>query len=106
MILCRYQTASGRVPFSEWLGKLKDLQAKAHIQMKLTRLMSGNLGDCKRLSQGVSELRIDHGPGYRVYFSRLDEITMLLLCGGDKRTQVADIERALNYLKDFRRRTE
>ncbi|WP_281172417.1 type II toxin-antitoxin system RelE/ParE family toxin [Desulfonatronum lacustre] len=72
--------------------------------MSINRLKAGNFGDCKTLRGGVSELRIDYGPGYRVYFSRVGKLIVLLLCGGDKRTQEADIQRAIDYLADFKRR--
>lgn len=73
-------------------------------RLSINRLKAGNFGDCKTLRGGVSELRIDYGPGYRVYFSRVGKLIVLLLCGGDKRTQEADIQRAIDYLADFKRR--
>jgi putative addiction module killer protein len=68
-------------------------------------LQIGNFGDCKALRDGVSELRIDWGPGYRVYFAMAGRTTVLLLCGGDKRKQAADIKRAVEYWRDYKRRT-
>jgi len=70
----------------------------------LDRLISGNLGDCKPVGGGVSELRIDIGPGYRIYYSIIGSACVLLLCGGDKRRQSADIARAIEYLNDYRAR--
>jgi putative addiction module killer protein len=79
--------------------------AVARIAIRIDRLALGNFGDCKALREGVSELRIDWGPGYRLYFGRLGRECVLLLCGGDKRKQSADIERAIDYLKDYKERT-
>ena len=87
-----------------WLESLKDLRAKAQIQARMVRVAAGNFGDCKPLRDGVQELRIDYGPGYRVYLSRQGPILVLLLCGGDKADQSRDIERAIEYLKDWKER--
>jgi putative addiction module killer protein len=80
--------------FREWRLSLKDDRARALIASRLDRLAFGNAGDVKPVGQGVSELRIDYGPGYRVYFRRSGKTIVLLLCGGDKRTQHRDIEMA------------
>jgi putative addiction module killer protein len=72
---------------------------------RIDRLSLGNFGDCKALGGGLFELRIDWGPGYRVYYALIGRACVLLLCGGDKRKQVSDIRRALEYLKDYRERT-
>jgi len=103
--LRRYQTASGRDLFGEWLEGLKDTRTKAKVLARVDRLSLGNFGDCKSLRDGVFELRIDWGPGYRVYYAMIGRTCVLLLCGGDKRKQSADIRRALEYLKDYRERT-
>ena len=87
-----------------WLEALKDLRAKAQIQARMVRVAAGNFGDCKPLRDGVQELRIDYGPGYRVYLSRQGPILVLLLCGGDKADQSRDIERAIDYLNDWKER--
>ena len=87
-----------------WLEALKDLRAKVHIQARMVRVAAGNFGDCKPLRDGVQELRIDYGPGYRVYLSRQGPILVLLLCGGDKADQSRDIERAIDYLNDWKER--
>lgn len=87
-----------------WLEALKDLRAKAKIQARMVRVAAGNFGDCKPLRDGVQELRIDHGPGYRVYLSKQGPILVLLLCGGDKTDQSRDIERAIEYLNDWKER--
>ncbi|WP_396433295.1 type II toxin-antitoxin system RelE/ParE family toxin [Limnohabitans sp.] len=83
---------------------MKDLRAKAQIQARMVRMAAGNFGDCKPLRDGVQELRIDHGPGYSVYLSRQGPILVLLLCGGDKADPSRDIERAIEYLKDWKER--
>lgn len=100
-----YQTAERRRPFQEWLLRLRDAQAAARIEARLARLAAGSFGDSKPVGEGVMELRIDWGPGYRVYFARLGQVVILLLCGGDKRTQQKDIERAKDYFDDFKART-
>jgi len=81
--------------FVEWLNSLRDQVAKAHIARRVDRLAQGNPGDVKPVGSGVSELRIDHGPGYRIYFVKRGEIVIVLLCGGDKRTQDRDIKKAI-----------
>ena len=99
-----YQFVDGRDPFKDWVSKLRDRQARARILVRVQRMAAGNFGDCKPISEGVWELRIDHGPGYRVYYARADQQLLLLLIGGDKRTQQADINIALEYWKDWNRR--
>ena len=100
-----YQTAAGRQPAREWLAGLRDLQAVNRIEARLARLAAGNFGDARPVGAGVAELRIDWGPGYRVYFARLGAVVVLLLCGGDKRTQDKDIERAKDCFDDYKART-
>jgi putative addiction module killer protein len=100
-----YVTRSGKDVFDDWLSGLPDARTKAKIATRINRLAAGNFGDCKTLSQGVSELRIDWGPGYRVYYAMIGRVCVLLLCGGDKRKQSSDIDRALEFLKDFKERT-
>jgi putative addiction module killer protein len=104
--LLRYVTETGHEVVTEWLASLNDRQARARIDMRFFRLAAGNHGDCKPLRDGVWEMRIDWGPGYRVYYAKVGEAVVLLLCGGDKRKQDADIERAAQYLADFKRRTK
>ena len=101
----RYLTKAGRDVFGEWLTQLRDRQARARILICINRLAAGNFGDCKPLRDGVWELRIDWGPGYRVYYAMAGRTCVLLLCGGDKRTQAADIQRAIQYWNDYQRRT-
>jgi|ERR1051326_3435038 putative addiction module killer protein len=102
----RYVTRSGRDVFGEWLSGLKDERTKVKIIVRIDRLAAGNFGDCKILRDGISGLRIDWGPGYRVYYAVVGKACVLLLCGGDKRKQSSDIARAIEYLKDYRERTQ
>lgn len=100
----RYRTASGDEPLTDWLTDLPDRQARARILARLERLEIGNFGDCKFLRDGVSELRVDWGPGYRVYFGRDGRTVIVLLCGGDKRKQDADIKRATELWQEYTNR--
>lgn len=100
----QYRTADGRTPLSEWLDGLRDLRARARIVARIDRLRVGLLGDWRSVGGGVRELRIDHGPGYRVYFGQDSETLILLLSGGDKRTQAKDIRQAHDYWKDYKAR--
>ena len=99
-----YQTASGRRPFVEWLAALDDRRARAKIEARLARVAAGNFGDVEAVGEGVLELRVDWGPGYRIYFARLGQVIVLLLCGGDKSTQQKDIEHAKDCFKDYKAR--
>lgn len=100
----RYLSASGKDGIRDWLDKLHDARAAVRITMRIDRLMEGNFGDCKFLREGVWELRIDYGPGYRIYFAKVGKTCVVLLCGGDKRKQTSDITRAVGYLQDYQRR--
>lgn len=86
--------------FESWLRDLKDTRARLRIAVRIERLRDGNHGDHKQIGEGVGELRIDHGPGYRVYFIRRGAAIVVLLCGGDKRTQDRDIALALRLAKE------
>ncbi|MFI5098369.1 MAG: type II toxin-antitoxin system RelE/ParE family toxin [Candidatus Acidiferrales bacterium] len=99
-----YVTPAGKDVFDEWLTDLVDARAQAKLAARINRLAAGNFGDCRALRQGLHELRIDWGPGYRVYFTLSGKACVLLLCGGDKRKQSSDIERALGYLQDYKER--
>ena len=99
-----YKTSDGKAPFKEWLDSLRDINGRAKIRIRLDRMRLGNLGDHKPVIEGVWELRIDYGPGYRVYFAKVENRLILLLIGGDKATQRRDIEQATGYLKDHIRR--
>lgn len=87
--------------FSDWLAALRDVRAKAEIARRVRRLALGNPGDVKPVGQGVSELRIHHGPGYRVYFVQKGDILIVLLCGGEKDSQARDIRNALRLAKEI-----
>lgn len=100
-----YVTRAGKDVFDDWLSRLPDVRTQAKLAARINRLAAGNFGDCKPLRQGLWELRIDWGPGYRVYYAIVGKFCVLLLCGGDKRKQSADIERALTYFKDYRERS-
>ena len=99
-----YLTTEGRSPFSEWLNGLNDRKARARVRVRLDRLSLGNFGDCRSLGGGLYELRIDYGPGYRVYFGEVGDRAILLLIGGTKRSQQRDITQARDLWADFRRR--
>ena len=99
-----YLTASGRDPYQQWLDKLKDLKGRVVIQRRIDRLSAGNFGDHKFCQEGVWELRIDFGPGYRVYYAQEGKTIVLLLCAGSKRTQAVDLKEAVRYWHDFQRR--
>jgi putative addiction module killer protein len=100
-----YQGTDGRRPFVHWLEVLKDRQARARIEARLARVATGTFGDAESVGDGVMELKIDWGPGYRVYFAPIGQLIVLLLCAGDKRTQQKDIDRAKKYFEDYKART-
>ena len=104
MELRYYKDLQGQAPLTQWLDGLKDLRARAQIKARLTRVESGNLGDCKPLRDGVMELKIDYGPGYRVYLSRQGPVIVLLLCGSDKTDQDRAVRQAIDYLNDWKQR--
>lgn len=87
--------------FAAWLESLRDLNAKARILVRIKRLEIGNPGDVKPVGEGISEMRIDYGPGYRVYFVRHGNTIIVLLCGGDKRSQTRDIAAAKTMAKEL-----
>lgn len=98
-----YQNKNGRQPFIEWLESIKDITTKARIKNRIARIELGNFGDCKIIRKGVSELRLHFGSGYRVYFGKVNNIIILLLCGGDKSSQVKNIKHAMQYWEDFKK---
>lgn len=100
-----YVTIDGVNVFRQWLRGLKDIQAFVRIERRIMLLERGGFGDCKPLRDGVWELRVDYGPGYRVYYGMIGKQIVLLLCGGDKRTQKRDIESAVEYFLDYKRRS-
>ena len=87
--------------FAKWLDGLRDLRGRARVQARIERLATGNPGDVKPVGEGVSELRIDFGPGYRVYYTKRGRELVILLAGGDKRTQASDIKTALRLAGDL-----
>lgn len=87
--------------FARWIDGLRDVRGRAHVQARIERLAAGNPGDVRPVGEGVSELRIDYGPGYRVYFAKRKREVVILLAGGDKSTQSADIERALRLARNL-----
>ncbi len=101
-----YVSRAGKDIFEEWLSALADRRAQAKIAAHIDRLAAGNFGDSKTLGHGLCELRIDWGPGYRVYYAMVGKLCVLLLCGGDKRKQSADIRRAVEYFNDYKERTK
>lgn len=99
-----YLSPEGKDPYREWLVGLADRQAQARILTRINRMQAGNFGDHKPIAAGVWELRIDWGPGYRVYYAQAGKRLVLLLAGGDKRKQKADIDVAISYWKDWQDR--
>lgn len=104
MEIIRYAKEDGLEPFTEWLSSLRDIQAKISIRRRIDRFAIGNPGSTKSLRGGVSEIKIDMGPGYRVYYAHHGQTIVLLLCGGDKGTQDADIAKAVGYWEDWKNR--
>ena len=100
----RYQTEDGRQPFTEWLDSIEDRAAQARIRVRVRRLEAGLFGDCEPVGGGVLELREHHGAGWRVYFGRHGQAVVVLLAGGSKRTQSADIKAAREFWADYKRR--
>jgi len=89
------------VVYARWFNSLRDRKARARIDVRIRRLSLGNPGDVKAVGEGVSELRIDYGPGYRVYYTQRGQRLIILLAGGDKPTQKQDIKRALEIARDL-----
>lgn len=87
--------------FAKWLDGLNDIRARARILVRIERLAAGNPGDVRPVGEGVSELRIDYGPGYRVYYKKIENKVIILLAGGDKRRQSRDIDTALRLARDL-----
>ena len=104
MDILHYVTESNVDPYQEWLDGLRDRAARVAIQRRVDRLTLGNFGDHKACPDGVWELRVDLGPGYRIYYSQSGKEIVLLLCGGSKRTQASEIDQAVIYWQDYQRR--
>lgn len=96
-----YNTKSGKQPFIDWLESIKDKTMRYRIKERLDRIALGNMGDCKPIKCGVSALRFNFGPGYRVYYGEQNNTVIILLCGGNKSTQEKDIKKALSYWEDY-----
>ncbi len=105
-IINEYTDEKGKSPYAEWLSGLRDARAKAKIIMQVDKMELGLFGDVEPVGDGLSELRIHYGPGYRVYFGKEGRKVYLLLCGGDKSTQAKDIKKAKEYWKDHKRRNQ
>jgi len=103
-IVEEYVTPAGKIPFREWLHSLRDIRARAKIRVRLNRIRLGNFGDARPVGDGVYELRINYGPGYRVYYARTGRYVILLLCGGNKSSQKRDIAKAKAYFADYKQR--
>ena len=106
MVVKIYKDKQGNEPFTEWLESIKDRVIQARIRGRLRRIELGNLGDHRAIGDGVFELRLHFGPGYRVYYGQVGDEIILLLSGGDKSTQKRDIERAKHYWHDYKRSHE
>ena len=100
----RYMTSGGVDPFQKWLDTLRDQSAKGRIAARLARFAAGVPGDCRSVGGGVWEMRIDSGPGYRLYYGQNGKTAILLMIGGDKSSQQSDIQLAMAYWADFQRR--
>ena len=101
-----YARSDGSEPFTEWLRGLRDGASRNRIRQRIARLRLGNFGDARPVGDGVQELRIHFGPGFRVYFGREGDAVVILLCGGDKGSQDRDTERAKDYWRDHRSRSD
>ena len=99
-----YESEDGRKPFDRWYLQLRDKVAATRIFQRLSHVQQGNFGDCSAVGDGVIELRVHVGAGYRVYCARHGQTLVLLLCGGDKSSQAVDIKSAQSYWADWKRR--
>ncbi len=97
-----YTTQNGKTPFTDWFESLRNRTTINRIERRINRLENGNFGDCNPVGQGVFELRIHFGPGYRIYFGEFEHTILVLLCGGDKSSQQRDIERAKTYWLEYK----
>jgi putative addiction module killer protein len=100
----RYRRPDGSVPFDEWFKALRDQSVQWQIMARVFRMRDGNFGDWAAVGEGVFELRIHSGPGYRIYYGRQGEVLVLLLCAGSKKAQGADIEKAKRYWREWKAR--
>lgn len=102
--ILEYINENGKNVFHEWLRLLKDKTTRARIRVRLNRIRMGNFGDCKSVGRGVSELRVDYGPGYRIYYGKDGMNVVILLCGGSKKNQSKDIKLAQQYWAEYQRK--
>ncbi|MFN5352193.1 MAG: type II toxin-antitoxin system RelE/ParE family toxin [Alphaproteobacteria bacterium] len=100
----KYKNTSGKEPFEDWIGSIKDTTTSIRIEKRIELIRNGNFGDYKHLENGVYELRFHFGSGYRVYYAKDGNKIIILLCGGDKSTQTKDIIKAKKYYKDYLQR--
>jgi putative addiction module killer protein len=100
-----FARSDGSEPFTDWLRELRDGEARNRIRQRIARLRLGNFGDTRSVGDGVHELRIHSGPGYRLYFGRERDVLVILLCGGDKGSQDRDVDRAKEYWREHRSRS-
>jgi putative addiction module killer protein len=106
VMVLHYRTAEGRFPYREWVESITDRKMRAAVLARVDRLAFGTFGDWKAVGEGVCELRVHLGAGFRVYFGREGAKVVILLCGGEKRSQDSDIKRAKGYWKDYETRTK
>jgi putative addiction module killer protein len=97
-----YVSPKGKIPFSEWMASVKDSRLKTEVRNRLDRVLLGNFGDHKSVGDDVYELRIKYGAGYRIYYAEIEGKIVVLLCAGDKSTQVEDIKTAKAYWQDYK----
>lgn len=105
-ILRYYTTLTGKVPFLDWLHRLKDSNTRLRIRRRIDRLEIGQFGDCEPVGEGISELRLFFGSGYRIYFAEYDNTIIILLCAGDKASQKKDIKTAKIYWRALKERSD
>lgn len=106
VMVLHYRTAEGRFPYREWVESIADKKVRAVVLARVDRLAFGTFGDWKAVGEGVCELRVHLGAGFRVYFGREGVKVVILLCGGEKRSQDSNIKRAKEYWKDYETRTK
>lgn len=105
-ILRNYVTPSGKMPFLEWLNNLRDPVTRLRIRRRLDRIEQGNLGDCEPVGEGIFELKLAFGSGYRIYFAEWDDEIIILLCAGDKHSQKKDIKTAKSFWRELKERSD
>lgn len=104
--ILNYVLPSGKVPVEDWLAGLSDAKGRAKVRARINQFRAGNPGKFRMVGPGVMELKVNFGPGYRVYYAKVGDQIILLLCGGDKATQSADIKTASEFLSDYKRRAK